>query len=198
MGGSSGQHGAVGAAELPRRRSRTRPACPVTGAPPPRRVTGGPPPRSASVRAVTTPAATTSWATGRCAASSRCWMEMRRRSGASCLKRRRGPARRPAARPATVRRDGHAAGGGEGLADLLGGEDDEAPLVGPHRARAQGEASIMLARSTAWRQGVGRTVAKATSIRRMRPSRTRMLDGLMSRGARPTSTSGARWPWRRR
>jgi hypothetical protein len=39
----------------------------------------------------------------------------------------------------------------------------------------------MLARSTAWRHGLGRAWTKATSISRMRPSRTSRLAGLMSR-----------------
>ena len=47
----------------------------------------------------------------------------------------------------------------------------------------------MLARSTAWRHGVGRSSAKATSMSRMRPSRTIRLAGLMSRWARPASHS---------
>ena len=45
----------------------------------------------------------------------------------------------------------------------------------------------MLARSTAWRHGVGRSSAKATSMSRMWPSRTMTLAGLMSRWARPAS-----------
>ena len=45
----------------------------------------------------------------------------------------------------------------------------------------------MLARSTAWRHGVGRSSANATSMSRMWPSRTIRLAGLMSRWARPAS-----------
>ena len=47
----------------------------------------------------------------------------------------------------------------------------------------------MLARSTAWRQGLGRAWTKATSISIMRPSRTSRLAGLMSRWASPASHS---------
>src|SRR5664280_3621330 len=47
----------------------------------------------------------------------------------------------------------------------------------------------MLARSTARRQGDGRTSAKATSMRRTRPSCSSKFDGLMSRWARPASHS---------
>ena len=47
----------------------------------------------------------------------------------------------------------------------------------------------MLARSTAWRHGLGRDSTKATSISSMRPSRTSRLAGLMSRWARPASHS---------
>ena len=47
----------------------------------------------------------------------------------------------------------------------------------------------MLARSTAWRHGDGRTCTKNTSIRSTLPSRTIRLAGLMSRWARPASHS---------
>ena len=47
----------------------------------------------------------------------------------------------------------------------------------------------MLARSTAWRHGDGRTCTKNTSIRSTLPSRTIRLAGLMSRWARPASQS---------
>src|SRR5215208_423670 len=47
----------------------------------------------------------------------------------------------------------------------------------------------MLARSTAWRQGLGRAWTKATSIRNRRPWRTSRLAGLMSRWASPASHS---------
>jgi hypothetical protein len=47
----------------------------------------------------------------------------------------------------------------------------------------------MLARSTACRQGVGRTSVKNTSISNMRPSRTSRLAGLMSRWASPAAHS---------
>ena len=47
----------------------------------------------------------------------------------------------------------------------------------------------MLARSTAWRHGDGRTWAKATSMTARWPSRTSRLAGLMSRWARPASHS---------
>src|SRR4029453_12766325 len=49
--------------------------------------------------------------------------------------------------------------------------------------------SSMLARSTAWRHGLGLTSAKNTSIRWTRPSRTSRLAGLMSRWARPAAHS---------
>ncbi len=45
----------------------------------------------------------------------------------------------------------------------------------------------MLARSTAWRHGDGRTSPKATSMSSTLPSRTRTLAGLMSRWASPDS-----------
>ena len=47
----------------------------------------------------------------------------------------------------------------------------------------------MLARSTACRHGVGRTVANATSISTPPPSRASTLEGLMSRWATPASHS---------
>ena len=49
--------------------------------------------------------------------------------------------------------------------------------------------SIMLARSTAWRQGEGRTWTKKASTSRTLPSRTIRLAGLTSRWARPASHS---------
>src|SRR5829696_7923409 len=49
--------------------------------------------------------------------------------------------------------------------------------------------SIMLARATGRRQGLGRAWTKATSISSMRPSPTSRLAGLMSRWARPASQS---------
>ena len=49
--------------------------------------------------------------------------------------------------------------------------------------------SIMLARSTAWRHGDGRTCANATSMSCRCPSRTRRFAGLMSRCASPESHS---------
>ena len=47
----------------------------------------------------------------------------------------------------------------------------------------------MLARSTAWRHGDGRTCTKATSMSSTWPSRTSRLAGLMSRWASPASHS---------
>ncbi len=52
----------------------------------------------------------------------------------------------------------------------------------------------MFPRSTAWRQGDGRTWVKAASIRYTCPSRTIRLAGLMSRCASPVSHSRRMMP----
>ena len=64
---------------------------------------------------------------------------------------------------------------------LLFAELEQGSLVDQLGLLPRARTSIMLARSTAWRQGEGRTSPKATSIRRIRLSWTITLAGLMSR-----------------
>ena len=66
--------------------------------------------------------------------------------------------------PPELRRQGQPAGGREGLADLRLAELAQGPFVDPWGSERSARHSIMLARSTACRHGVGWTSVKKTSI----------------------------------
>ena len=87
---------------------------------------------------------------------------------------------------AELRRAGDATRRGECLPDLVGGEVPQRTCSYTRSASVRtARTSIMLARSTAWRHGDGRTCMNATSIRNTLPSCTSRFAGLMSRCASP-------------
>jgi hypothetical protein len=73
--------------------------------------------------------------------------------------------------PPQLRRQCQTAGSCERLRNFVNGEVSQGPLIDTLGRARRPKQSIMLAKSTAWRHGLVRTSAKATSISSIRPLR---------------------------